>query len=145
VWARSLGNPDRVLCHATDMGIRYFGKQEGIAIHNAYSLIPDGKGGFWIGGDTSLLHWKMGAASEIYSPQQLQSNAGQVGIFSLVEDSDGSLLVGIAAVGPGLGLERLRNGVLTPVVLPNFDGTKLSIEAMIDPCATAAGAHEPHA
>jgi hypothetical protein len=29
--------------------------------------------------------------------------------------------------GPGLGLERFRNGVLTPVVLPNFDGSKLNI------------------
>jgi PAS domain S-box-containing protein len=131
VWALSLRDPDRVLCQATDTRIRCFGRAEGITIHNAYSFIPDGRGGFWIGGDTSLLHWKMGAAPEIYSPQHLQSNVGQVGIHSLVEDSDGSLLVGIMAAGPGLGLERFRNGVLTPVVLPNFEGSKLTIEAMI--------------
>ena len=132
VWALSLRNPDRVLCQATDTRIRCFGKAEGITIHVPSSFIPDGKGGFWIGGDTSLLHWKMGAAPEIYSPQHLQSNVGQIGIRSLLEDSDGSLLVGIMAAGPGLGLERLRNGVLTPVVLPNFDGSKLTIEAMIE-------------
>jgi len=131
VWALSFRNPDRVLCQATDTRIRCFGKAEGITIHTAYSFIPDGKGGFWIGGDTSLLHWKMGAASEIYSPQKLRSNAGQVGIRSLVENSDGSLLVGIMAAGPGLGLEKFRNGVLTPLVLPNFEGSKLTIEAMI--------------
>jgi len=131
VWAVFLGNPDQVLCHATDTGIRCFGKQEGITIHNPYPLIPDGKGGFWIGGDTSLLHWKMGATPEMYSFRQLQSNVGQMGVSSLVEDSDGSLLVGMAA-GPGLGLERFRNGALTPLVLPNFDGTKLSVEAMIE-------------
>jgi len=73
----------------------------------------------------------MGAAPEVYSPQHLQSNAGQVGIRSLVEISDGSLLVGIMAAGPGLGLERFRDGVLTPVVLPNFDGSKLAIQTMI--------------
>jgi PAS domain S-box-containing protein len=132
VWALSFGNPDRVLCHATDKEIRCFGRQEGITIHNAFSLIPDGKGGFWIGGDTSLLHWKMGAASEIYSPQHLQSNIGQTGIRSLVEDSDGSLLVGIMSAGPGLGLERLSDGVLTPVVLPNFDGSKLLIYKLME-------------
>jgi PAS domain S-box-containing protein len=132
VWALSYVNPDRVLCHATDARIRCFGKADGITIHEASSFLPDGKGGFWIGGDTSLLHWKMAAASEIYSPQQLRSNVGQIGIHSLLEDSDGSLLVGIMAAGPGLGLERFRNGVLTPVVLPNFDGSKLNVEAMIE-------------
>jgi PAS domain S-box-containing protein len=131
VWALSLRDPDRVLCQATDTKIRCFGKAEGITIHVPFSFIPDGKGGFWIGGDTSLLHWKMGAAPELFSPQHLQSNVGQIGIRSLVKNSDGSLLVGIMAAGPGLGLERFRDGVLTPVVLPNFDGSKLTIEAMI--------------
>jgi PAS domain S-box-containing protein len=132
VWALSYPNPDRVLCQATDTKIRCFGKAEGITIHEASSFLPDGKGGFWIGGDTLLLHWKMGAAPEIYSPQQLQSNVGQIGINSLLEDSDGSLWVGIMAAGPGLGLERFRNGVLTPVALPNFDGTKVFIHGMIE-------------
>jgi PAS domain S-box-containing protein len=131
VWTLSYQNPDRVLCQATDTRIRCFGKAEGITIHVPFSFIPDGKGGFWIGGDTSLLHWKMGAAPEIYSLQKLRSNAGQIGIRSLVQNSDGSLLLGIMAAGPGLGLERFSNGVLTPVVLPNFEGSKLTIEAMI--------------
>src|SRR6266853_725292 len=131
VWALSLRDPDRVLCQATNTKIRCFGKADGITIHVPFSFIPDGKGGFWIGGDTSLLHWEMGAAPEIYSPQHLQSNVGQIGIRSLVENSDGSLLAGIMAAGPGLGLERFRNGVLTPLVLPNFDGSKLTVEAMI--------------
>ena len=131
VWTLSLGGSDRILCHGTDTRIRCFGKAEGITIRVPSSFIPDGKGGFWIGGDTSLLHWKMGAAPEIYSPEHLRSNVGQRGVSSLVEDSEGSLLVGMAA-GPGLGLERFRNGALTPLVLPNFEGTKLSIEAMIE-------------
>jgi signal transduction histidine kinase/ligand-binding sensor domain-containing protein len=132
VWTLAYQDPDRVLCQATDTKIRCFGKAEGITIRMPYSFIPDGKGGFWIGGDTSLFHWKMGAAPEIHSFQQLQSNVGQVGIRSLVEDSDGSLLVGIVSEGPGLGLERFRNGGLTPVVLPNFDGSKLVIYKLLE-------------
>ena len=131
VWALSLRDPDRILCQATDTRIRCFGKADGITIHVPFSFIPDEKGGFWIGGDTSLLHWKMGATPEIYSPQHLQSNVGQIGIRSLVEDSDGSLVLGIMTAGPGLGLERFRDGVLTPVVLPNFEGNRLSIQMMI--------------
>jgi len=132
IWTLSYQDSDRVLCQATDTKIRCFGKADGIKIGMPSSLISDGKGGFWIGGDTSLLHWKMGAAPETYSPPQLQSNVGQFGIHSLVEDSDGSLLVGIVAVGPGLGLERFRNGVLTPVVLPNFDGSKLFVYKLLE-------------
>jgi PAS domain S-box-containing protein len=132
VWALFYLNPDRLLCQATDTKIRCFGRAEGITIHEPSSFLPDGKGGFWIGGDTSLLHWKMGAAPEVYSPQHLQSNVGQTGIRSLLQDSDGSLLVGIMAAGPGLGLERFRNGVMTPVVLPNFDGSKLIINKLME-------------
>jgi PAS domain S-box-containing protein len=132
VWVLSYQNPDRVLCQATDTKIRCFGKAEGITLLVPASLISDGKGGFWIGSDTSLLHWKVGAAPEIYSPPQLQSNVGQIGVHSLVESSDGTLFVGIMAAGPGLGLEKFRDGVLTPVVLPNFDGSKLTIEKVIE-------------
>jgi PAS domain S-box-containing protein len=132
VWTLSYQDSDRVLCQATDTKIRCFGKAEGIKIGMPSSFIPDGNGGFWIGGDTSLLHWKIDAAAEIYSFQQLQSNVGQFGIRSLVEDSDGSLLVGIVAAGPGLGLERFRNGVLAPVVLPNFDGSKLFVYKLLE-------------
>jgi PAS domain S-box-containing protein len=132
VWTLAYQDPDRVLCQATDTKIHCFGKAEGLTIRMPYSFIPDGKGGFWIGGDTSLFHWRMGAAPEIYSFQQLESNVGQVGIRSLVEDSDGSLLVGIESAGPGLGLERFRNGVLTPKVMPTFDGSKLVIYKLME-------------
>ena len=132
VWTLSNRDPDRVLCQATDTKIRCFGKAEGITIRMPFSFLSDGKGGFWIGGDTSLLHWKMGAAPEIDSFQHLQSIVGQIGIHNLLQDSDGSLLVGIFAAGPGLGLERFHDGVLTPVVLPNFDGSKLVIHAIME-------------
>jgi PAS domain S-box-containing protein len=132
VWALFYLNPDRLLCQVTDTKIRCFGRADGITIHEPSSFIPDGKGGFWIGGDTSLLHWKMGAIPEVSSPQHLQSNVGQIGIHSLLMDSDGSLLVGIMAAGPGLGLERFRDGVFTPVVLPNFDGSKLIVNKIIE-------------
>jgi PAS domain S-box-containing protein len=132
VWTLSYTDPDRVVCHATDTQIRCFGKAEGITIRMPATFMPDGKGGFWIGGDTSLLHWKVGAAPEIYSFQQLQSSVGTVGIHSLLVNSDGSLLLGIMSAGPGLGLERFRNGVLTPVVLPNFDGSKFIVYAIME-------------
>jgi signal transduction histidine kinase/ligand-binding sensor domain-containing protein len=131
VWVlRSTHDSDRILCQATATRIRCFGKTDGITVQNAGALIPDGKGGFWIGGETSLLDWKIGG-SETYSFPSLRSMVGQAGIVSLVPNPDGSLWVGISAAGPGLGLEKFVNGVLTPFVSPNLDGSKLTIMSMI--------------
>jgi PAS domain S-box-containing protein len=131
VWVISIRDPDRVLCQAMDVSIRCYGKADGIAIQNAATLVSDGKGGFWIGGATALVHWKMGS-SDIYNPPSLRSNEGQAGILGLVRNPDGSLLVGVEAAGPGRGLEKFVDGLLTPVVLPNFDGSKLSIYGLME-------------
>jgi len=40
VWALSLGSTDRILCHATDTGIRCFGKAEGITFSQPASNHP---------------------------------------------------------------------------------------------------------
>ena len=34
-----------------------FGKGDGIPISDIESLLADGKGGFWLGGETALVHW----------------------------------------------------------------------------------------
>jgi signal transduction histidine kinase/streptogramin lyase len=61
----------------------------------------------------------------------LRSNSGQEGISGLVRNSDGSLWVGIAAEGRGLGIERFRNGSFKPFSAPNFDDTKISVLALL--------------
>jgi signal transduction histidine kinase/ligand-binding sensor domain-containing protein len=119
-----------LLCHATDREVRCFGKADGLPIQKAESLLPDGAGGFWIGSDTSLVHWKAGV-SEIYEPPALKSNYGQVAILGLVRNGDASLWVGMPTSGRGLGLERFRNGSFTPFSAPNFDDTKISVETLL--------------
>jgi signal transduction histidine kinase/ligand-binding sensor domain-containing protein len=127
-WYRP-GSPGP-LCHATDRVVRCFGKADGLPIQTALPILSDGSGGFWIGSDTSLVHWKVGV-SEVYEPPALKSNSGQEGISGLVRNSDGSLWVGIAATGRGLGLERFRNGTFKPFSAPNFDDTKISVLALL--------------
>ena len=63
-----------------------------------------GKGGFWLGGQTALVHWHDGV-SETYPIEALKSNVGQTGIAGLARGPDGSLWVGILAPGPGEGLD----------------------------------------
>ena len=74
--------------------MKCFGKADGIPISPVNSLLADGKGGFWLGGQTALVHWHDGV-SETYPIEALKSNVGQPGIVGLARGPDGSLWVGI--------------------------------------------------
>ena len=120
---------DLPLCHVTDRAVKCFGKTDGIPISPVNSLLADGKGGVWLGGQTALVHWHDGV-SETYPIEALKSNVGHPGIAGLALGPDGSLWVGIFASGPGRGLGRLMNGAFQPFVTPSFDGSKLTVHSM---------------
>jgi signal transduction histidine kinase/ligand-binding sensor domain-containing protein len=134
LWIARASNlvSDAPLCHITDRAAKCFGKSDGIPISPADSVLVDGEGEFWLGGQTALVHWRAGV-SKIYPIEGLKSNAGDIGINSLARGPDGSLWIGIAAAGPGLGLGQLKDGVFRSFVTPQFDGSKVSvIEMMFD-------------
>src|SRR5271165_2106048 len=121
---------DAPLCHITDRAAKCFGKSDGMPISPANALLADGEGGFWVGGQTAIVHWH-GGVSQTYPIEGLKSNVGDIGVNSLARGADGSLWVGIAAAGPGLGLGKLSDGVFRPFVTPNFDGSNVSVYDMI--------------
>ena len=120
---------DLPLCHVTDRAVKCFGKADGIPISPVNSILADGKSGFWLGGQTALVHWHDGV-SETYPIRGLKSNVGHPGIAGLARGPDGSLWVGILASGPGRGLGRLINGAFQPFVTPSFDGSKLTVHSI---------------
>ena len=128
LWVTRASNrvTDAPLCHITELAVKCFGKSDGIPISPANSLLADGDGGFWVGGQMSLVHWRAGVA-QVYPIEALKSNGGDVGINSLLPAADGSLWVGIAAAGPGLGLRQFRGGVFRSFVTSNFDGSKVAV------------------
>jgi len=121
---------DAPLCHLGNHGAKCFGKADGVPIAPVNSLLADGNGGFWIGGETALVHWQDGV-SQVYPIEALKSNAGQAGIVAMAHGADGSFWVGIEAEGPGLGLGRLRGGTVKPFVTPTFDGSKIMVLSII--------------
>jgi signal transduction histidine kinase/ligand-binding sensor domain-containing protein len=118
------------LCHVTERAVKCFGKAAGVPVSPLNSILADGKGGFWLGGQTGLVHWHEGA-SEMYPIESLKSNLGQSGVAGLAYGPDGSLWAGILAPGPGRGLGRVINGIFQPFVTPGFDGSKLAVHSMI--------------
>ena len=61
---------------------------------------PTGKAGFWLGGQTALVHWHAGI-SEMY---RKRGGCGQLGTCS----PDGTLWVGLSGEGAGQGLRAIE-------------------------------------
>ena len=120
---------DSALCHVTEREVKCFGKAEGVPISPIDSIVADGSGGFWLGGQTALVHWRDGV-SQTYAIEALKSNVGQHGVVSVAVGPDESVWVGILAEGPGLGLGRLKEGVVKPFVTPTFDGSTVEVSGL---------------
>ena len=118
LWMVRSRAPDAPLCHVTDRAFQCFGKGDGIPISDIESLLADGKGGFWLGGQTSLVHWHRGS-SEMFRSEAIQS---------LARGPDGSLWLGISG---GHGLEQFKDGAAKPFVTPTFDGSSLDFGTLM--------------
>ena len=116
--------PDLPLCHVSN-ALKCFGKADGIVPSAAKTLLSDGKGGFWLGGNTQLVHWHDGV-SDTYPTQN--SKPGGSGIQALARGPDGILWVGEDSGG---GLSTLNNGALRPFVTSNFDNKDLDVGALM--------------
>jgi ligand-binding sensor domain-containing protein len=121
---------DSALCHVTERAVKCFGKAEAVPISPIDSILADGKGGFWLGGPTALVHWRDGA-SETYPIEALKSNVGQHGVVSVALGQDGTVWIGMLAEGPGLGLGQLKEGAVKPFVTPTFDGSQIEVFDMM--------------
>ena len=133
VWfARSRGIDAAGLCQVIGVGMRCYGKTDGVPDSGgsgAGSLIEDTMGNLWIGSSTEVLRWKPGSSSR-YVSRELKSKEGLDGISSLAANPDGSVWVGTDYPGQGLGLQQLVQGAWKPFVTPDFDSTALEVQAL---------------
>jgi PAS domain S-box-containing protein len=129
IWVvRGANGTAEPLCHVTDHTVQCFGKADGVPITPLDALVADGDGGFWLGGQTALVHWRAGV-SETYPLEGVVAN-GAPGILSLARGPDGSIWVGVFSEGAGHGLARLEEGAVRSFVTPTFDGSKFHVFAL---------------
>jgi signal transduction histidine kinase/ligand-binding sensor domain-containing protein len=117
------------LCQVTGDELRCYGKADGIALPTGGPLMVDADGTFWVGNASALVHWS-GDSSRTHMTRQLQPAAGLSGVAALAAGPDGSVWSGMSRTGPGLGLQRLQEGVWRPVSAPDFDGSSLAVNAL---------------
>jgi len=124
------GNEDR-LCAVTGEKMICYGKKDGIDVATSsgpplLAVAVDSSGKTWMGTPQSLVEWNAGTA-KVHVLDSLKNNSQQLGINTLAVDADGSILAGIMRTGPGLGLQRFRDGKWSTVTAPGFDGSQHKI------------------
>lgn len=112
VWfTRSRISPgEGALCEVLGKAMHCFTAVDGIPLPYAEALAVDKNGDIWVADSTHLLHGRPGAF-RTYPHPELDSAEASTGIESLTPRPDGSLLVGIARTGPGLGLQSLSDNI----------------------------------
>ena len=122
LWV-GLRDSEAPLCRVSDAAVKCFGTRDGVSLAEITSVLPDGTGGVWLGGENLLVHWQEGAKAQGYPTKG--------NIWSLARAKDGTIWVGIQEGGNGKGLEQLEDGVIKPFVTSNFDGSKISVTDLL--------------
>ena len=117
------------ICQVVGSGVRCFGDADGVPAYlGAYALTQDSEDSLWIGGRSTLVRWNS-ALHTVYEPEGLKNNLAS-GIDALVAAPDGSIWVGIAKAGPGLGLQHVVDGRWHSFKTREFDGDALLVTAL---------------
>jgi signal transduction histidine kinase/ligand-binding sensor domain-containing protein len=114
------------LCEVVGPGTRCYGSADGVPSFNAASAVEDQEGNLWFGGYTSLLRWDSNSPGVYHLPKPVTRTKG---IWALASAS-GTLWVGTASAGPGLGLLRFTEGHWSTFQTHLFDGSNLVAEAL---------------
>ena len=112
------------LCRVTDTAVKCYGKDDGVSMRSINTLLADGKGGLWIGGEKAIEHWHQGGHTEKY---QLPKGT----VSALARSSDGTVWIGIEEGDPDKGLLRLKGDKLEPFAAPGFDPSGVSVTSLL--------------
>ncbi len=114
---------------------RCFGKDSGIPFGAATSVARGADGDLWIA-HNEIVRWNP-SSQRIYSPMTSALSPDLLGVKALVPAADGSMWVGFAKRGPGLGLQRLVNERFETFEAAGLAGDSLQVKTlMVDSAQT---------
>jgi len=113
------------VCQVTSSAMQCHRDSDAIPPALYSAITEDSSGNLWVGSQTALVRWKPGS-STVYAPPALASHAG-IGISAIAANPDGSLWVGMALRGRGLGLQHFEHGAWKSFVAPGFDSSTLEV------------------
>jgi signal transduction histidine kinase/ligand-binding sensor domain-containing protein len=124
------GDETSPLCRVEGENAACLGKKEGVPFRQLGALTIDSTDSLWLTAADGIARWKSGD-SQSYLPSGLHSARNLAGVAAIMAESDGSILVGISLIGPGLGLQRLVNGTWSKEAFAGFDGGKIQVSVLL--------------
>ncbi len=124
--AQAEGTP---VCEIQGDDIRCTGANKAIFFPTAAGLAIDSSGTFWFGNFEGLIRWKNDRFT-LFAPEALKSGLNLSGVRDILPLSDGSLLIGIARSGRGLGLQQFSDERWKPFAPLGRDATKIQVEIL---------------
>jgi signal transduction histidine kinase/ligand-binding sensor domain-containing protein len=121
-WAPSVTDP---VCGVAER-VRCYGSSSGIPQSFVSSLHLGVHDDLWIGTDAALVRWDRQSATS-YPLARLKTNGGQLGVTGIETTGGNDLWIGVAAPGPGGGLQRFSSGRWEPFRVPGLDGSSLVV------------------
>jgi signal transduction histidine kinase/ligand-binding sensor domain-containing protein len=124
------GDPHHTpLCRVAETAVRCYEEADGIPDEANGSIIRDAVGNLWIGAQHGVTRWQPGSFS-VHDVSALRSLEGVDGVEAVAVAADGSILVGMAMPGRGLGLQQLVQGAWKPFEKPGLDGAQLTVATL---------------
>jgi len=122
------GHYTAAVCQVIGERTKCYGTSEGLPVRGATALAEDASGNLWFGDESTVVRWN-GSSSRTFSPQALKGNHAD-GVVAIAGAPDGSVWLGFAVRGPGVGLQKVVNDVPKPFVTPELDSSTLIVNAL---------------
>ncbi len=133
IWVARNGSGENLgpLCRIANGNTKCFGAADGLPSDECCgeSLAIDKSGNVWAGTGDMVLQLR-GDSLTVHKSDALVLNRN-AGIDGLAASADGSLWVGMASPGTGLGLQRLVDGAWKPFVTARLDGNSLQVTDLL--------------
>ena len=131
IWASFTRKAGQPLCEVSTGRAKCFGSSSGLPLRYADALAVDKQGGLLLASADVLVDWSMERGLQsTYNFDQLKRGEYLHGIATVFTDSDGSSLVSIPFTGKARGLQRIKDGKLSPYTAPGLDGASLESEVV---------------
>jgi signal transduction histidine kinase/ligand-binding sensor domain-containing protein len=124
-----LFNQGGAVCRVSGQQAQCLGSREGIPVTRAGVLSEDRSGYLWFGDQNVAVQWN-GGLLQRFAPAALKGNQAD-GVRGIVAARDGSVWLGFARRGPGLGLQKVINGTLKPFISRELDSSTLDVITLL--------------
>ena len=128
IWfTKGLSGEATPVCEVVGAETRCYATGEPMPDFTINAAVEGRENSFWLAGDTMLLHWNPTSHSVYRFPGPATRAKG---IRALARTPDGTLWVGVAGAGPGLGLQRFDDGRWSSFKTEGLDGSTLDVHTL---------------